>query len=387
MNSIDLFSGIGGLSLGLENAGFISKLVVESNSRCCDTFSTNLETRVTDHTRLKILNRDIQDMEFDDYTANIDLLAGGPPCQPFSLGGKHLGKDDERNMFPEAIRAVREVQPKAFLFENVRGINRVSFSEYFEYIKLQLTYPNLIKKDSETWKQHHNKLQQHHTADKNLNGLEYRVLSQVLNAADYGIPQRRERVFIVGFRVDVGASWNFPVSTHSRKALNESKSTGEYWDRYKVSKKHREPVHNPKKNSRKIDVLERKMLPWNTLRSAIADLPSPTAEIKKSRNFLNHEFHPGAKIYKGHTGSPLDEPSKTIKSGGNGVPGGENMLRRHDGSVRYFTIREAARLQGFTDDFRFLHGRSESMRQIGNAVPVELSTILSKSIFLALNDL
>jgi len=88
---------------------------------------------------------------------------------------------------------------------------------------------------------------------------------------------------------------------------------------------------------------------------------------------LNHVGNPGARVYPGHTGSPLDEPAKTLKAGDHGVPGGENMLRRPDGTVRYFTVREAARLQTFPDAYHFQGAWTEAMRQLGNAVPVALA--------------
>lgn len=94
----------------------------------------------------------------------------------------------------------------------------------------------------------------------------------------------------------------------------------------------------------------------------------------------NHVFNPGARSYPGHTGSPLDEPGKTLKAGDHGVPGGENMLLRPDGSVRYFTVREAARLQTFPDDYVFRGSWSETMRQLGNAVPVRLAQVIASSV-------
>lgn len=94
----------------------------------------------------------------------------------------------------------------------------------------------------------------------------------------------------------------------------------------------------------------------------------------------NHVFNPGARSYPGHTGSPLDEPGKTLKAGDHGVPGGENMLLRPDGSVRYFTVREAARLQTFPDDYVFRGSWTETMRQLGNAVPVRLAEVIAGSV-------
>ena len=96
--------------------------------------------------------------------------------------------------------------------------------------------------------------------------------------------------------------------------------------------------------------------------------------------WLDHTFQPGAKVYPGHTGSPIDEPSKALKAGDHGVPGGENMIRFPDGSVRYFSIREAARVQTFPDDYA-LHGSwGEAMRQLGNAVPVDLAATVVGSV-------
>ena len=109
-------------------------------------------------------------------------------------------------------------------------------------------------------------------------------------------------------------------------------------------------------------------------------LPDPETSPREARGFLNHRFQPGARSYAGHTGSPLDEPGKTLKAGVHGVPGGENMLARADGSVRYFSVRESARLQTFPDDFIFHGAWSETMRQLGNAVPVQLGRVVGSHV-------
>jgi DNA (cytosine-5)-methyltransferase 1 len=117
------------------------------------------------------------------------------------------------------------------------------------------------------------------------------------------------------------------------------------------------------------------------VRDAISDLPAPTEGAAVPNN---HVFNPGARSYPGHTGSPLDEPAKTLKAGDHGVPGGENMLRALNGQLRYFTVRESARLQSFPDDFLFRGSWTETMRQLGNAVPVRLAELIAFDIKLHL---
>jgi DNA (cytosine-5)-methyltransferase 1 len=121
-------------------------------------------------------------------------------------------------------------------------------------------------------------------------------------------------------------------------------------------------------------------LPWTTIRDAIGDMPDPERQPLLSRGFHNHFFQPGARTYKGHTGSPIDEPAKTLKAGVHGVPGGENMMVLPGGEVRYFTVRESARLQTFPDEFVFHGSWSETMRQLGNAVPVALAARVATTV-------
>ena len=125
-------------------------------------------------------------------------------------------------------------------------------------------------------------------------------------------------------------------------------------------------------------MLEWLLPPWLTVRDAICDLPDP--ERYRGSGFSNHVLNPGARSYVGHTGSPIDEVAKTLKAGDHGVPGGENMLTQWNGAVRYFTVREAARMQTFPEEFLFESSWSENMRQLGNAVPVELSRIIASDI-------
>jgi DNA (cytosine-5)-methyltransferase 1 len=378
MRSVELFSGAGGLALGISKAGFKHEAVVEWDKDACDSIRENQRLGLEYLSDWPLYEMDVREFNYKSIPEGIDLLGGGPPCQPFSLGGKHRGQNDNRNMFPEAVRAVRELKPKAFMFENVKGLLRESFAKYFEYIILQLTYPDLVKKNNEDWSDHLGRLERHHTCGKH-KGLGYQVIFGLFNAANYGVPQKRERVIIVGFRSDLGLEWSFPQPSHSQEALLwEQWITGEYWDRHEVPKKLR-PIHseNQKINLKRLSQPTKKA--WMTVRDAISDLPNPENE-RLSRNIPNHRFNPGARIYPGHTGSPLDEPAKTIKAGDHGVPGGENMLVLPNGKVRYFTVRESARLQNFPDNYIFHGSWTESMRQLGNAVPVDLGYIMVESI-------
>jgi len=380
MNSIELFAGAGGLGIGLHQAGFRPVKVVEWDRYCCDTIRYNKKRQVSSVKAWPLFESDIKAINFREFAGNIDLVSGGPPCQPFSLGGKHRAYDDTRDMFPEAIRTVRETQPKAFIFENVKGLTRTSFRNYFEYIRLQLEHPNLICNENEEWFEHLKRLERHHTSGVRVD-LHYNVVTRVVNAANYGVPQKRERVFFIGFRDDLGVEWSFPEETHSIDALIWSQvNDGSYWDIHKVPQNLR--LINLRKEQRANKIEEKPITkPWRTIRDVICDLPNPENDFFTELNtFSDHKFQPGARTYPGHTGSVLDDPAKTLKAGVHGVPGGENMLALPDGRVRYFTIRESARIQTFPDNYLFHGSWSETMRQLGNAVPVHLARLIGENV-------
>lgn len=382
MRSVELFSGVGGLALGISKAGFKHEAVLDWDKNSINNIKLNKSRGIKPFSTWPVYLNDISKFDFTSIKPEIDLLAGGPPCQPFSLGGKHRGHKDSRNLFPEMIRAVREIQPKAILIENVKGLLRQSFSDFFEYIILQLTYPEILLKKNEKWTQHLSRLERIHTKGT-CPYLSYNIIFRMINSCDYGIPQKRERVFIVGFRSDLKIEWSFPEPTHSQESLFwDQWITGKYWDKHLISKKQRPEI--PERVASRIHKLSGRELlpdkhPWVTVRDALTGLPEPSTY--SHRDFPNHQFMPGAKVYKGHTGSPLDEPAKTLKAGDHGVPGGENMIAFSNGKVRYFTIREAARLQTFPDNFLFQGPWTETMRQLGNAVPASLSEQIAKSIF------
>lgn len=380
MRSVELFAGAGGLALGCEIAGLNATTVVEWDRWACDTMREN---KAADYPLVRdweVIEGDVRGVDWSVIEGPVDVLVGGPPCQPFSIGGKSRMADDPRDMFPATAEVIRQLRPRAFIVENVRGLTRASFSNYFEYIKLRLEHPEIGSRDGELWVDHLHRLQREHTAAGS-GELTYKVVPTLVNAADYGVPQQRWRVFFIGFRSDVPAEWSFPSSTHARSALMRSQwVTGDYWDRHRVARKHR-PEARPStvRAAKALADQEPEGLPWRTVRDALVGLPEPTRE--GSRKHLNHVLQPGARPYPpGHTGSPVDLPAKALKAGDHGVPGGENMLLRPDGSVRYFTVREAARLQTFPDRYE-LHGAwTEAMRQLGNAVPVLLAQKVAGSV-------
>lgn len=348
VRSVELFTGCGGLGLGLARAGFRHELMVEWNRDAVETVLHNRERGVEHVEHWPIVRSDVREIDWQDY-AGADLVAGGPPCQPFSIGGKHRGDDDHRDMWPQAIRSVREIRPRGFLFENVRGLARPKFAGYLQSILDGLSKPG--------------------------QDLHYEVRVLQVNAADFGAAQKRHRIVIVGIRSDtLTATLSMLQPTHSRERLLwEQFVTGEYWKEHRISRSIDSfdqidaGVVRRLRQSGVAPIGKR----WVTIRDKLKGLGEPNG-----RN--NHVFQPGAKTYKGHTGSPLDQPAKALKAGDHGVPGGENMMVLPDGGVRYFTTREAARLQGLPDDYAFPRSWTESMRQLGNAVPCELAEAVGR---------
>lgn len=375
LRSVELFTGTGGMALGIARAGFTHELLADIDRHAVATLADN-RNRVAEMRDWQVLCEDVAALDYQPHGGRVDLLAAGAPCQPFSLGGKHQGDQDARNMFPEVLRAVRELKPRAILIENVRGLIRPSFRPYFNYILRQLEFPALTAEDGEAWASHDARLERAITMRNHDQRLVYDVTHQVVNVADLGVPQRRERVFIAAFRHDLGIRWERVQPTHSRDALIHAQYVdGSYWREHEM-----EPLRPPDRLQPLIRRAATRPRPaahrWRTVRDALRGLPEPI-DYREHILFPNHVGNPGARSYPGHTGSPLDEPAKTLKAGVHGVPGGENMLRRSDGSVRYFTGREAARLQTFPDEYRFSGPWTEIMRQLGNAVPVRVAEFMA----------
>ena len=379
LTSFELFAGAGGLALGTQLAGFHSLGIIEWDKWACSTMRVNKRHGYPLVREWNIHEMDVREFDWASVRQEVDVLAGGPPCQPFSVGGISKAHEDARDMFPAMIAAVNALKPRAFVVENVKGLLRSQFSDYYHYILLRLEFPERVIGKGESWFEHLRRLQKAKASSPQPRGeLTYNVIPTLVNAADYGVPQKRERVFIVGFRSDLGVRWSFPEPTHSLVALKwAQREGGEYWQRHGIVPA--VPCTHP---SRPADG----RLPWRTVRDALQGLPASCDGCETWA--LNHELRRGARAYSGHTGSSLDMPSKTLKAGVHGVPGGENMFIADDGVPQYYTVREAARIQTFPDGYRLDGAWSEAMRQLGNAVPVLLAQRVLSSVAqaIALNE-
>ncbi|MHC5902759.1 DNA cytosine methyltransferase [Streptomyces sp. S6] len=406
---VELFAGGGGLAMGVHNAGFRPLLVNEYAKRAVETLQTNPMPGGGDW---PVIPGDVRkiDAEFDELKGQVDVLAGGPPCQPFSLGGAHKGMEDERNMFPQMFRAIRQMRPKAVICENVQGLLRPSFKSYFDYILNELRLPFVQREPDATWEEHNELLEKMLANDSVPAAERYDVKYTRVNAADFGVPQVRQRVIIVAFRADLYVKWDEfePRPSYSDEALIHSmREGGEYWDRHDEvdpAAKARTIANLRELDYDDPDVKEKLTLkPWRTLRDAIAGIDEnegkPLAEIKEEHlqpktqvgGIPDHFAWPGARIYKGHTPNLLDRPAKTVKAGVHGVPGGESVMQLDqidfDGDgYRYMTVRETARVMTFPDRWRLAGPRGEMMRQLGNAVPVKLGQTFAEAVAAALKS-
>lgn len=321
---IDLFCGAGGLSLGLEAAGLNCAAAVEMNRDACETFALR-------HAKAIVHDMPIQAVDFKRYRG-IPLLVGGPPCQPFSAGGKGLASGDTRDMIPQFVRAVEEAQPQVFLMENVPGLAGPTHKDYLD-----------------------------HSLEK-LSKLGYKLVVQVVNAAEYGVPQKRRRLIVVGVR-NGEQDFLFPVPTHGPSGKKAFVAAGAALS--KVG-----PIELV--NESKVVFAKRPDL-----------RPSP---------YDGHLFNGGGRAID------LSVPSHTIlaSAGGNKthfldleseVPeyhkhlmnGGKPRVGCLDGGRR-LSIQESAALQTFPKSMRFAGSRSSQYAQIGNAVPPGLGKVLGKAL-------
>ncbi|WP_433612584.1 DNA cytosine methyltransferase [Dactylosporangium sp. CA-139114] len=388
LTSIELFTGTGGLAEGLHKAGFRHLLAVELYHRACESLRINraqdckdlaaaAESIPTENDRWPLFEGKVQDVDFTPFEGKVDVLAGGVPCQPWSIAGKKEDIEEkiggERNLWPEMFRVAHQTRPKAIIAENVIGLTRPSFKEYFEYIIDGLRAPHEQRVDGENWRHHHERLRKRLKANGIPDTDRYVVNPVPLNAADFGVPQLRKRLFIVAYRADLNVEWIPPSTTHSQSSLIRDLLNGEYWSRHGIS---------PRQDliESLTEMLPDGKEPWRTLRDGIEGLDEPELDRTPTEGPPHHVGWPGARRYRGHQPSDLDWPSKTIKAGVHGVAGGELAVIDRRGRYRYLTVREVARLMTFDDKWMLDGTRGPQMRQLGNAVPVDLAEAVGKSV-------
>ena len=218
LRSVELFAGGGGMALGMHKVGFEHEALVEIDARACTVLRRNVEFHPELWKVDAIQEIDVQSwlkqVRKDDITG-IGLVAGGPPCQPFSTAGARAGHSDDRNMFPAAIETVRLLRPKIVAFENVPGLLQPDFIAYYNYLRAWLAQPDNRPRSDETWAAHYRRLLKSRTDPT------YHVYREMIHAADFGVPQARTRIFLIAIRCDVQGAGTWPgiATSHSRASL------------------------------------------------------------------------------------------------------------------------------------------------------------------------
>lgn len=323
ITNIELFAGAGGLALGLEEAGIEGVSFVEFNRAACETLRINRPS-------WNVVEGDVHEVEFSEFRGQVDLVSGGAPCQAFSYAGKKLGFGDTRGtLFAEFARCVEEVQPKMFLFENVRGLLSHDKGRTFETIK--------------------------HVFEE----LGYSVQHRVLNACFYGVGQKRERVIVIGTRNDLAGKieFSFPEPESEWTTLRDA------------LKGVPESPFTPY-SEKKRQVME--LVPPG---GCWVDLPDDIA-----REYMGKSYFSGGGRRGMARRIAWDEPCLTLTTS----PSQKQTERCHPDETRPFTVREYARIQSFPDEWAFAGNLSDQYKQIGNAVPVELARRVGVQIVEAL---
>ena len=300
MDVVSLFSGAGGLDLGFVKAGH---RVIWANDLYSDAVST-YKHNIGEH----IVEKDIKEIPSSEIP-DCDIVIGGFPCQGFSVANTKRHTDDVRNvLYKELLRVIRDKQPKFFVAENVKGILSLDKGKAFEMIL------------------------------RDFSSLNYKVQYRVLNAADYGVPQVRERVIIVGVRNDLDFHYDYPAKVNDKNG-------------------------------------DEGLPKWVSVQQAIGGFPSPDSP----NQMLNHTYSKYKLNFNGYIGHrPIDpdKPSPTITARGDNKGG--VVILPHPNGERRMTCRELATLQSFPQDFEFIGNNSSIYRQIGNAVPVLLAYNIAK---------
>ena len=328
---LELFAGAGGLAIGLEKAGLKCVALNEIDKWACETLRNN-------RPNWNVMEGDIKNFDFTEYNGKVDVVTGGFPCQAFSYAGKKLGLNDARGtLFYEFARVVQEVQPAICIGENVRGLLS-------------------------------------HEKGKTLDGMisildeiGYKVAPvQVLKAINYRVPQKRERLILVGVRKDIDLDFEYPKPHHKIYNLEDALKKGELFD-----------CDVPKSNGAKYPEYKKDVLDMVPPKGYWRDLP---VDIQKE--YMGGSFYLGG----GKTGMARrigwDEPSLTLTCS----PAQKQTERCHPDETRPFTVREYARIQTFPDEWKFAGSMAQQYKQIGNAVPVNLGQEVGFSVVKLLNE-
>ncbi|WP_080803342.1 DNA cytosine methyltransferase [Arabiibacter massiliensis] len=307
---VSLFAGAGGLDLGFVQAGFDLVWANDFDSDAVETYRMNLG----DH----IVCGDIASLSTDDIP-DCDVLIGGFPCQGFSVANRKRSTADERNLlYKEYLRILHAKRPKVFLAENVKGILSLDGGAVIDMI----------------------------VSDFQSEG--YNVKYRLINAADYGVPQKRMRVIIVGTREDIAEEFEYPAPSHSGKVQDG-------------------------------------LSPWVTMREALEGVPDPDGPMSDTvPNNVYSRYKVEPRNFTGHRPSDADKPSPTILARGNG--GGGVCAIPHYNGERRLSVRESACIQTFPMEYSFYGKMNSCYRQIGNAVPVLLARELASQIRKLLPD-
>lgn len=328
--SIELFAGAGGLALGLEQVGLDHLLLSEINKDACNTLRAN-------RPEWNVVEGDVSTIDFKPHKGQVDVLTGGFPCQAFSFAGKRLGFEDARGtLFFEFARAVKETEPLICIGENVRGLMQHENGKTIE---------GMISV---------------------LDELGYDVLPpRLLKAIFYRVPQKRERVLIVGLKRGTGLTFDWPIESNEIYTVRDALKKGRL---YNSDVPASAGQAYPKSKREIMDLIP----PGGYWR----DLP---LELQKS--YMKGSFHLGG----GKTGMARriswDEPCLTLTC----APAQKQTERCHPEETRPFTVREYARIQTFPDNWSFSGSLTSQYAQIGNAVPVNLAEAVGRSIIQSLN--
>ncbi|HAE91468.1 MAG TPA: DNA (cytosine-5-)-methyltransferase [Tissierella sp.] len=321
VTAIEVFTGAGGLALGLEQAGIHTVQFVEIDKFCCETLKQN-------RPEWNVINEDIAKVDFTMFKGKVDIVTGGSPCQAFSYSGKKLGFEDTRGtLFYEFARTVKEVEPLIFMFENVRGLISHDKGRTLE------TILSVLKE------------------------LGYNVKYEVLNANDYGVAQKRERIIIIGTKD--GIEFEYPKKLDYKPVLRDALKDVPQSEGHTYSEK------------------KRKVLELVPPGGCWVDLPE---ELQKE--YMGKSYYSGGGKRGMARRISWDEPSLTLTCS----PSQKQTERCHPEETRPFTVREYARIQSFPDSWEFAGGIGQKYKQIGNAVPVELARHLGVQLVKAISE-